>query len=157
MNPRCKTKSGFSLIEVMVTMTILGVLLAFASPSVMRSVEQSHADLAGASLRSISSAQRFFWLENRTYADDIDDLINAELVDGELVHSARYEITIVSADAEGFVARARRRSFNGAGNAVYNGAWSGEFDIDETGEISGEVEGPHSALLGGNPQLQPGF
>ncbi|MEL6105933.1 MAG: prepilin-type N-terminal cleavage/methylation domain-containing protein [Planctomycetota bacterium] len=152
-----KPRAAFSLIEVMVTMTILGILLAFASPSVTRSVEQSHADLAGASLRSISSAQRFYWLENRTYASDIDDLITDELVDQELLNSARYEFSILSADAEAFTARARRRSFNEAGNAVYNGAWSGEFDIDETGEITGDVEGPYSALLGGNPQIQPGF
>ena len=157
MKSTSNTPRAFSLIEVMVTMTILGVLLAFASPSVMRSVEQSHADLAGASLRSISSAQRFFWLEHRTYADNLDDLITAELVDEELLTSARYEFSIVSGDDAGFTARARRRSFNESGNAVYNGAWSGEFDIDETGEIDGAVEGPYSALLGGNPQLHPGF
>ncbi|MEO1525345.1 MAG: prepilin-type N-terminal cleavage/methylation domain-containing protein [Planctomycetota bacterium] len=154
---RRNSRTAFSLIEVMVTMTILGILLAFASPSVTRSVEQSHADLAGASLRSISSAQRFFWLENRTYASDLNDLITAELVDQELLNSARYEFSIVSADDEAFVARARRRSFNDAGNAVYNGAWSGEFDIDETGEITGDVEGPYSTMLGGRPQLEPGF
>ena len=151
-------RSAFSLIEVVVTMTILAVLLTFAAPSVIRTMEQSHADLAGAGLRSISTAQRFYWLENRTYASSLQDLIDDELVDNELITaSPRYEFSITGADAAGFTAQASRRNFNGAGNPVYNGAWSGDFEIDETGEITGEVEGGYSAWLGGTPKLFPGF
>ncbi|MDV6031264.1 MAG: prepilin-type N-terminal cleavage/methylation domain-containing protein [Phycisphaera sp. RhM] len=75
-NPK---RHAFSLIEVIVTMTILAVLLTFAAPSVVQTMEQSHADLAGASLRSIASAQRFYWLENRTYATTLQELIDDEL------------------------------------------------------------------------------
>lgn len=149
---------AFSLIEVVVTMTILAVLLTFAAPSVIQTMEQSHADLAGASLRSIASAQRFYWLENRTYATTLQALIDDGLVDGELINaSPRYEFSITAATAEGFTARARRRTFSGSGTPVYDGAWSGDFDIDETGQISGEVEGGYSALLGGTPKITPGF
>ncbi|WP_182870841.1 type IV pilin protein [Rhodopirellula sp. JC639] len=155
---RKANRNAFSLIEVIVTMTILAVLLTFAAPSVIQTMEQSHADLAGASLRSIASAQRFFWLENRTYATSLQDLIDAELVDNELINaSPRYEFSITAADVAGFTAQARRRSFNGAGNPVYNGAWSGDFQIDETGEISGDVEGRFNPILGDSPTIVPGF
>ena len=155
---RRKIRNAFSLIEVVVTMTILAVLLALSAPSVLQTMEQSHADLAGASLRSISAAQRFYWLENRTYAASLQDLIDDELIDDELISaSPRYEFSITAADAPGFTAQARRRGFNGAGNPIYNGAWSGDFEIDETGEITGEVEGGYSAWMGGTPKIAPGF
>ncbi|QDV42859.1 Type II secretion system protein G precursor [Stieleria neptunia] len=151
-------RQAFSLIEVIVTMTILAVLLTFAAPSVVQTMEQSHADLAGASLRSIASAQRFYWLENRTYATTLQELIDDELVDNELLNaSPRYQFSITAADAAGFTAQARRRTFNGAGNPVFNGAWSGDFQIDETGEITGDVEGRFNPVLGESPTISPGF
>ncbi len=151
-------RHAFSLIEVIVTMTILAVLLTFAAPSVVQTMEQSHADLAGASLRSIASAQRFYWLENRTYANTLQELIDDELVDNELLNaSPRYEFSITAADAAGFTAQARRRSFNSAGNPVFNGAWSGDFQIDETGQITGDVEGRFNPVLGESPTISPGF
>ena len=150
-------RHAFSLIEVIVTMTILAVLLTFAAPSVVQTMEQSHADLAGASLRSIASAQRFYWLENRTYANTLQELIDDELVDNELLNaSPRYEFSITAADAAGFTAQARRRSFNSAGNPVFNGAWSGDFQIDETGQITGDVEGRFNPVLGESPTISPG-
>ncbi|MCA9138710.1 MAG: type II secretion system protein [Planctomycetales bacterium] len=151
-------QNAFSLIEVIVTMTILAVLLTFAAPSVIQTLEQSHADLAGAGLRSISTAQRFYWLENRAYATTIQNLVDAELIDSELLNSSpRYEFSISSADAAGFTAQARRRNFNSAGNPVYNGVWNGDFQIDETGTITGEVEGGYSVWLEGSPKIVPGF
>ena len=57
----------------------------------------------------------------------------------------------------GFTAQARRRNFNSAGNPVYNGVWNGDFQIDETGTITGEVEGGYSVWLEGSPKIVPGF
>ena len=107
-----KTPRGFSLIEVVVTMTILAILISFSTPSVMRSLEQSHADLAGAGLRMVSTAQRFYWLQNRTYAANLQTLIDDGLIDQDLQATApRYEFSIASASATGFQAQARRRLF----------------------------------------------
>lgn len=154
---RSKTRPGFSLIEVVVTMTILAILVTFAAPSVMHTMEQSHADLAGAGLRMLNNAQRFYWLENRTYASDMQTLIDAGLVDDDLLTSSpRYEYSIQSASDTAFVAQARRRSFDGAGQPVYNGAWQGTFSIDESGEISGTVDG-RTTPLGSTPTLVPGI
>ncbi len=150
---RRKKRGGFSLIEVVITMTILAILVTFAAPSVIRTMEQSHADLAGAGLRSIATAQRFFWLENRVYADNLQQLIDAELVDAPMVNvSPRYEFAITNADASGFTATARRRTFNSAGNTVYDGAYQGQFSIDESGNFTGTV-----SVAGGNSTIQPGF
>ena len=151
-------RKGFSLIEIVITMTILGVLLSFTAPSVLRSVEQSHADLAGAGLRMIHSAQRFYWLENRIYAGNLQLLIDDDLIDQQLgTGTTRYEFAITAADADSFTATARRRLIDGLGNPIYTGAWQGTYTIDESGEITGTVDGPTSSLSGVTPQLTPAF
>ena len=153
-----RSRKAFSLIEVVVTMTILAVLVSFVAPSVRQSMEQSHADMASAGLRMINTAQRFYWLENRTYATDLQSLIDEGLIDGDLNNTApRYEYVIASADAQAFQATATRRSFDNLGTPVYSGAWQGSFQIDETGAITGTVQGNPSLIDGSIPILTPSF
>ena len=49
---------GNTLIEVILTMTIIGILIATSVPSFHRLLEKSRADLSGANLRAIWSAER---------------------------------------------------------------------------------------------------
>jgi len=149
-------RSAFSLVEIMVVMTILVVLLSISVPRVTRTIEQAHADMAGASLQSIASAQRFYWLENRTYASSIQDLIEEGLLDASaVVGGARYEYSIVSADAESFTANATRRLIDAGGNPIYDGAWQGAFAITETGLQTGMVIRQGSSYS--SDQLQPSY
>ena len=139
-------------------MTILGILISFSAPRVMRTMEQSHADVAGACLRSINTAQRFYWIENRTYAPNMVALIDEGLLDSDFVSSVpRYEFSIVSANDDSFQASATRRNFNNLSTPVYNGAWQGAFTIDESGTIGGAVNGPTSTISGTVPSLTPAF
>lgn len=154
LNPR----QAFSLVEIIVTMTILAVLMAISAPSVIQSVEQSHADLAGAGLRMIHTSQRFYWLENRTYATTLQTLVNAGLIDENLTSiQSRYEYSITSANNSTFQAQARRRLINDMDMAIYDGAWQGTFLIDETGVITGTVTGPVNSITGTSPVLSPAF
>ena len=81
----CRGRRGYSLVEMMVAMTILGVLFSMGIPRFQNSLEQSRADVAGANLRSIWSAKRLYWLENRTYSPDIQTLVSYNLIDPSLV------------------------------------------------------------------------
>lgn len=153
-----KNRKAFSLVEVAVTMTIIAVLVSFATPSMSRAMEQSHADLVGAGLRSISVAQRFYWLDNREYAPDLQTLIDADLLDSNVsVTAVRYEYSIAAADATSFQAQARRRTFDGDGNAAFDGAWQGTFTIDQTGALAGVVQGPQSPITNATPLISPSF
>ncbi|OYP29393.1 type IV pilin protein [Rhodopirellula sp. MGV] len=148
---------AFSLIEVVVTMTILAVLLAFTAPSVMHTMEQSHADLAIANLRSIASAQRFYWLDHRSYANDISDLVDADLLSEDLLQgSGRYDFSIRMADQESFSIRATRRNLQRGGSSGSSGVWHGSFGIDETGKVTGEVARSSGNWLGKPLTLTPG-
>src|SRR5262245_45728216 len=82
---RANMRGGFSLIEIMAVVTITGVLISFAAPSFRRAVEQSRADIAGANLRAIWTAQRLYWLEYHKYTENLDELVSLELLDPSLV------------------------------------------------------------------------
>jgi prepilin-type N-terminal cleavage/methylation domain-containing protein len=53
-------RSGYSLIEALVALVMMSVLVAMGVPRFQLSLEQSRANVAGANLRSIWSAQRLY-------------------------------------------------------------------------------------------------
>ena len=96
---RCAT-----LLELVIVMTILGVLLSFGIPSFQLALEQSRAQVASANLESIWSAQRLYWLDNRTYASDVATLQSLGMLDHSLSSQTFFAYEITSADASSFVA-----------------------------------------------------
>jgi type IV pilus assembly protein PilE len=136
--------SGFTLVEALTAMTVVTLILAMSAPSALRIMEEAHADTAGVNLNAIWNAQRFYWLENRTYAADLATLEAAGMLDATISSaSGRYTYAIDSADDSTFLAAATR-----TGSSV----WSGEFTIDETGAIAGEVQ-----KTGADYVISPGF
>jgi prepilin-type N-terminal cleavage/methylation domain-containing protein len=139
--PRTRRR-GMSLIEIMLVLLIIGVLLASVAPSFRRSLEQSHADIAAANLRSIWTAERLYWLENRTFCDSLSTLQSLDLVDATIVAAAEPYGYSLSADATTFTAEATRAGSN---------VWSGNLAIDETGAVTGSVSN------GRGTTIEPGF
>ncbi len=134
---------GFSLLEVMMVVTVMGILISLSVPSFHRALEQSRADIAGANLRALWSAERLYWLEYRTYTTDLSQLQSLGLVDPTIVSAATpYLYAIHFADSTAFSAMATRTG---------SGRWSGEFAIDATGTVSGVVQAT------GVADITPGF
>ncbi len=134
---------GMTLVEVLTVAVLLGILFAMAAPTFVDTVEQAHADIAGANLQAIWGAERFYWLENRTYTTNLAALEAQGLLDPSIVAgSRRYSFSIASADDASFTAVATR---------INSGLWSGNFQIDETGAVGGVVQ----AL--GHSDITPGF
>jgi prepilin-type N-terminal cleavage/methylation domain-containing protein len=140
---RRKATGGVSLMEVMVVLTVIGILLSASAPSFVRSVEQAHADMSGANLRAIWNAQRLYWLENHTYASSLSILESTDLLDPTVVSgSPRYSYAITFADANGFTATATRSG---------SSHWSGQFVMSESGQLTGVVTAT------GENNIVPGF
>jgi prepilin-type N-terminal cleavage/methylation domain-containing protein len=134
---------GFSLIEVMIVMVIIGILTAMAVPSYERAIEQSRADMAAANLRAVWAAQRLFWIDKHTYATDLVGLRGQGLLDTEISSATNgYTYSITTAGDDAFHATAER---------VGASRWSGTYTIDETGEITGALESASG------PSIVPGF
>jgi Tfp pilus assembly protein PilE len=127
---RCGGRHGISLLELTIVTVIIGVLMTMSIPSFQRGLEQSRADLAAANLRSIWLAQRLYWIDNRTYAVDLETLASAGLLDSAVSAQSNYEMEITSADATTFTATATRSS---------NAQWNGTFTIDQSGVVSGSL------------------
>ena len=138
---RRRARRGVSFIEVVTVLVVISVLVSMAAPSFTRTIEQSHADIAGANLQAIWSAQRFYWLENRTYATSLAQLDALDLLDPSIVNGTRrYTFRIANADDDSFQAEALRSGST---------RWSGTFVVDETGDIMGTIK------ASGAPDISP--
>lgn len=128
-------RSGLSLIEVMVSIVLLGILLSISIPSYRRSIEQSRADVAAANLRAVWSAQRLYWLDRLdqagtgTYAVDALTLVNGNYLDPTFPHAATepYTYSFAGVADTTFTATATR-----TGSA----SCTGTIVIDQDGEIT---------------------
>lgn len=60
-------RRGFTLVELAIVVTIVGVMAAMSIPSFKRAIVQSRADVAAANLRAIWAAERLYWLEYHSY------------------------------------------------------------------------------------------
>jgi prepilin-type N-terminal cleavage/methylation domain-containing protein len=136
---------GYTLIELMVVTVVMGVLLSMGIPRFQQSLEQSRADVAGANLRAIWSAQRLYWLENRVYAPDLPTLLAANLIDPSLT-TATVPYTYQAAgtsDNSWFTATATRTG---------SSSWSGTLTIAADGTFSGSIQQGSSSTT-----IVPGF
>ncbi len=134
-------RSGFTLTELMVVVTMIGIMIAIIAPSFRQAIEQSRADLACANLRSVWAAERLYWLEYQTY-QNIDVLQNAGILDTNFNASTAPYAYSVSIASDG-------SSFNAAtASRMQGGSNWGSFTITSSGAVSGTVAPPglHNAI-----------
>ena len=135
-----RTRRGITLLELGIAVTLIGILLAMVVPSFQRVSEQSRVDAASQYLRSIWSAQRVHWLENRQFTDSLSVLGGDGLIDPKVAAGADgfFLYDIASASADEFTVTATR---NGSGT------WSGMLTITQDGEVTGNVSDGTNVLL----------
>ncbi len=145
--PEGRRRAGFSLVEILIVVTVMGILISMAIPSFQRSMENSAAELSFVQLRSIWSAQRVYWLENRTYASDFATLRNAGLLDaGQPSSTGRYDFDLAVGPTGSFLT-----SFSAIAARKSGGPWSGAFTITQEGNISGAVSSSSDYVSPGTP------
>jgi prepilin-type N-terminal cleavage/methylation domain-containing protein len=133
-------RRGYSLIEMIVAMMVGGILLSMGIPRFQQSLEQARANVAGANLHAIWSAERLYWLQNRYYAIDantpLDTLLAANpsspLIDSALTTmTSPYTYKVTSLDnGVTFTATATRDG---------SSSWSGSWTIDQNGLTGGSI------------------
>jgi type II secretory pathway pseudopilin PulG len=117
-------------VEITLVLVVMGVLISLALPRFSRSLESARADVAGASLRAIWTAERIYWLDNRTYTTSLDVLVSLNLLDPSITSNTSYSYLVTTADAATFTATAQR-----AGDA----SWSGTLTITQDGVLTGSL------------------
>jgi type IV pilus assembly protein PilE len=65
---------GYTLIEILIVVAILGILAAVAIPSYRQNIIASNRSVAQAGLLDLANRQEQFYLDNRIYTGDLTDL-----------------------------------------------------------------------------------
>jgi len=71
---------GFTLIELMLIVTILAIIVAIALPSLLQTRKSANEGAAVAAMRTLSTAELWYRLRNRVYAS-VPDLVAARCLD----------------------------------------------------------------------------
>ena len=70
----CQEIQGFSLVELVVVIVIVGILASFGVPRFLKSVEKAKAAESFGYLAAVRSAQERYQSKKGTYASSVDDL-----------------------------------------------------------------------------------
>lgn len=87
MIKRLKKNKGFTLVEIMIVVLIIGILLAIAVPNFIKARESSRAKTCVANLRQIESAKEQWAMEMKKGATDTPGW--ADLVGGNAYMKAQ--------------------------------------------------------------------
>jgi len=89
-----KNPSGFTLIELMVTVAIVAILAAVAIPSYQQYVVRGKRAAAQAQMMEIANREQQYFLANRAYADKDTLQNNGYALPGEVSRDYGYLITL---------------------------------------------------------------
>jgi prepilin-type N-terminal cleavage/methylation domain-containing protein len=84
-----KKEQGFSLIELLMVMVIIGVIAAIAVPGLRRARQQASAGSAIQSLRTITTAQHLYERKNLEYASSLAGLEAEGTIDSNLASGVK--------------------------------------------------------------------
>ncbi len=91
-------QSGFTLIEVMITVVIIGILASIAYPSYQEFVKRGNRTEGQAFLSEVAARQERYYAQNHAYITDIGKL---NLKNGDKSETGKYELSIAANAGDG--------------------------------------------------------
>ena len=87
---------GFTLIELMITVAIVGILTVIAMPSYQQYVIRSNRSAAQSQMLDIANREQQFLFANRTYADKAALTASGYSLPTEVSSKYTYDVTVVN-------------------------------------------------------------
>ena len=126
---RDKNKSGFTLLEIIIVIIIVGILASLAMPKFFKTVEYSRSAEALTNLGAIRRAMDVCYQPTQNYAP-CTDFTKLSVEDPGLMFGAHWTYTWTIAPPSAFVITAAR-------NAVDGGVAADKITIDQDGKKIG--------------------
>ena len=102
-----KKDAGFTLIELMIVIAIIGILAAIAIPQFSAYRKRSYNAGAEADLRNAATAQEAYFVDFSTYGDDVDKISGSTY---GLYTTDKVTVGVVSADTQNYVMTSKHSS-----------------------------------------------
>lgn len=107
---------GFTLVELMVTVAIIGILAAIAYPSYVGHVRKGNRAAAQAEMLHIANLEQEYFLANRTYATKADLEANGYALPSNVSGKYSYSVVVSEGPPPSYVI-----NFAATGNQVSDG------------------------------------
>jgi prepilin-type N-terminal cleavage/methylation domain-containing protein len=125
---RAHSRSGFTLVELLIVVVVIGILAAMAIPRFQSTKGKAYLASVKSDLKNLSTAEEAFFYEHRTYSTDLDSL-KAVASHGDL-------LIVVNATANGWAATAYNPNSWPHTCALFYGSVSAVAPATTEGEIA---------------------
>ena len=127
-------RSGFTLLELLVVVIIVGILATIAIPAFLRAMENARAAEARAFLDTLKTAEEAYYQEHQVYSGSFSDLVVDQPAATSTKHYFKY--TLSSASGSTFTGTGTRKTTGDTGKSPnYTSAYT--VTINQNGDLGG--------------------
>lgn len=105
-------QSGFTLIEVMITVVVIGILASIAYPSYQEFVKRGNRTEGQAFLSEVAARQERYFAQNNKYITSDSDIGKLNLKNGSTSETGKYELSIDEHAGDGGYTLTAKEQFN---------------------------------------------